>query len=164
MFCPSCGSQCADDAQFCPDCGCSLAQTQPEQINSDSFGTDPGCNSNPNYSSIPSSNPNPGYNANPVNPAPKKNSTVVLVLGIVATVINSGLGCLCGCLGSIPGIVCAIIGLVLGFKAKKQYAPGEKDKKNDIGVILCFVSLGIVVLTSILNAIIGAGLAMADYY
>ncbi len=170
MFCPSCGTQCVDDAKFCPNCGHSFAQVQ-NQPSSEKTAT---------YYSAPVEmsgapngyNPNPagGYNSNggfvpnPGAPVAKRYSTAVLVLGIVATLINSGLGCLCGCLGSIPGVICAIIGLVLGFKGKKTYAPGEKDKKNDIGIILCFVALGILVVVSILNAILGAGMAMYEFY
>ena len=167
MFCPNCGKQCEDSAQFCANCGASFTQTtaQPEAsvVNETPAAPDYGYNPNPGYI------PNTGYNPNqPYAPAPeKRNSTAVLVLGIVATVINLGLGCLCGCLGSIPGIVCAIIGLVLGFKNKKTYAPGESDKKNDIGVILCFVSLGILLVVTIINMIIGAAGATAfmdSYY
>ncbi len=176
MFCPSCGNQCVDGAKFCPSCGHSFPQEQPVADNSVynaetvvmpsepvSFNANPADSYNAGYNANP--NPAGGYNPNPVtsSAAPKKNGTIVLVLGIVATVINSGLGCLCGCLGSLPGLVCAIVGLVLGFKAKKEYAPGEKDKKNDIGVILCFVALGIMVVMTIINAILGGVMAASNY-
>lgn len=176
MFCPSCGNQCADGTKFCPSCGHSFPQEQSVVENSNyntetvvmanepvNYNPNPADGYNAGYNT--NSNTAGGYNPNPVTPpaAPKKNGTVVLVLGIVATVINSGLGCLCGCLGSLPGLVCAIVGLVLGFKAKKEYAPGEKDKKNDIGVILCFVALGIMVVMSIINAILGGVMAASNY-
>ena len=151
MFCPNCGAQCDNSAAHCPNCGAVISQTADgAAYNSPSVAA-------PNYGY----NPNPGYNA--ASAAPKRSSTAVLVLGIVAIVINLGLGCLCGCLGSIPGIVCGIVGLVLGFKNKKTYAPGETDKKNDNGVILCFVSFGILLVVTIINMVMGATV-YADYF
>ena len=150
MFCPSCGNQCVDDPKFCPACGHAFPQNpdQPVVENTDSIpnqpvdtpSVSPVYDANTGYTGGYNSNENASFFIN-TPAASKKSGTTVLILGIVATVINSGLGCLCGCLGSLPGLVCAIIGLVLGFKAKKKYAPGEKDKNNEIGVILCFVDL-----------------------
>ena len=167
MFCPFCGSQCTEEAKFCPSCGRTLSQESP--VFSDAASVPSQTTDAPNVPSENTFNPNPagGYDPNayystPFTPSaePQKSGTAVLVLGIVATVINSGLGCLCGCLGSLPGLVCAIIGIVLGFKAKKEYAPGETNKKNDAGVILCFVSLGIMLLMTILNAVLGGLMAL----
>lgn len=138
MFCPSCGNMCAEGTQTCPSCGHSFATAN--------------------------TNTNPTYNAEPYQPTgyqpvvPKKSNNAPLILGIVGLVINLGLGCLCGCLGMLPGIVCAIIGLVLAIKAKKDYAPGEKDKNVEIGFILCIVALGLAVVITIVNFIFGAAL------
>ena len=168
MFCPSCGNQCADDAKFCPACGYAFSQSadQPVVENTDGIphqpvdspSASPAYDVNTGYTGGYNSNENSPYFIN-TPAAPKKSGTTVLILGIVATVINSGLGCLCGCLGSLPGLVCAIIGLVLGFKAKKEYAPGEKDKHNEVGVILCFVALGIMIFMTIINAVLGGIMA-----
>ena len=147
MVCPNCGNQCNDDAQFCTNCGASVAAAAAEE---------------PVVETVAEvvEEATPVCEAEVVNPAPKKESIITLILGIAALVINSGLGCFCGCLGSFPGIVCAIIGLVLGFKERKNYAEGEKNKKNEIGIILCFVALGAAVLFTILNMILGGLSAM----
>lgn len=157
MFCPNCGTQCDDSASFCQECGTKINQSQPvENVTAPStnFDTNPMGQLEPRANP----NPNPGYNPYYGNAPvePQRNSTAVLVLGIIAVVNNLLFGCFCACAGCLPGLVCAIIGLVMGFKNKKTYAPGEKDQKNDIGVILCFVSLGVMVVMTILGAIIGA--------
>ena len=131
MFCPNCGTPCDDGAKMCPNCGNDLATPRTD----------------------------PFAAAAAMNAFPKQDSSVVLILGIVATVVNSGLGCLCGCLGMFPGIVCAIVGLVLGIKEKKNYVFGMKNKKTEIGVILCIVALVLAVVISIANFVIGAAFA-----
>jgi len=128
MICPVCGTQCEENAKFCQNCGHNFTDAQP----------------------------NPVFNAQVVNPAPVQESSTVLILGIVAMAVNAGLGCLCGCLGMLPGIVCAIVGLVLGTKEKKNYFAGQKNKKTEIGFILCIVALVLAVVISIVNAVLGA--------
>ena len=76
-------------------------------------------------------------------------------MGIVSCAINLQFG-LCGYLGMLPGLVCAIIGLVFGLKNRNTYQPGEKDARNKVGLILCFVALGLFAIMSIVNAALGA--------
>lgn len=149
MLCPNCGNQCKDDAQFCTNCGAAIAAAAAEEPVVETVAE-------------PVVEATPVCETEVVNSEPKKESIITLILGIAAVVINSGLGCLCGCLGSFPGIVCAVIGLVLGFKERKNYVDGVKNKKNEIGIILCFVALGLVVVFTILNTILGGLTAMVQ--
>lgn len=73
------------------------------------------------------------------------------------------MGCLCGCLGALPGIVCAIISVVLGSKAKKELAPGVEDKNVKTGMLLSYIALGVAVLFIVLNAVLGGVIAVSDY-
>lgn len=165
MICPSCGNTCEDNLQFCPDCGYRLSiapvtpvaepqapvipvQEQPPVAQTVAPGLTP--NAAPNYGYVP-----PVYHAEPVRPAAERKSGLVLTMGIISCAVNLQLG-LCGCLGTLPGLVCAIIGLIFGFKNRRTYQPGEKDAKNKVGLILCFVALGLFVFFSILNAVLGA--------
>lgn len=134
MFCPGCGSHCEDNSPFCPKCGKNLGTAGADSV-------------------VVETNAEGAVVNTQV--APKNESKTVLILGIVSLAINGTLGCICGCLGGLPGIVCAIVGLVMGFKEKGNYAPGQKNKNTEIGIILCIVSLALVVLFAIINAIIG---------
>ena len=143
MLCNICGHECADDASFCPKCGKSFApKTQEPIAGSEEIAETP---INTDYVN----------NAEVVETQPKQQSKLVLILGIVALAVNATLGCLCGCLGSLPGIACAIVGIVMGMKEKQNYAPGEKNKNTETGLILCYVALGIFVVSIIVNFILG---------
>jgi len=146
MFCPKCGNNCPDNVPSCPTCGYSFAQAQQSpygQPQQTPYGQQP-------Y----------GYNV----PAQPKNTKPVLVLGIVALVINATLGCLCSCMGALPGIVCAIISIVLGAKAKKELAPGVEDKNIKTGMLLSYIALGVAALFIILNAVLGGVMASTGIY
>ena len=97
---------------------------------------------------------------------PKKSNSAPLILGIVGLVLNVLLGCCCTCFGVLPGIVCSVIGLVLAAKARKEYAPGEKDKNVETGFILCIIGLVIGILILITCGVLylfGFGLSFAEY-
>lgn len=166
MFCPKCGTQCEDGARFCQSCGNTIAGVQAEPVGNANVNPAPAApayNADVNPAPVAPVAPNPA--AAPCAPAaPKQDSSVVLILGIVAMVINLGLGCLCGCLGMLPGIGCAIAGLVMGLKEKKTYVPGQKNQKTDIGVILCIVALVAAVIISIINFALGATLYSDMFY
>ena len=160
MFCPNCGNNCPDNVNTCPTCGHAFAQAQqapqqpygqPQQA---PYGQQP-------YGQAPYGQQPYGYGA------PQAKSTKpVLVLGIVALVINATLGCLCSCLGALPGIVCAIISIVMGSNAKKEMAPGTEDKNVKTGMLLSYIALGVAALFIILNFILGAAMGasgMFDY-
>ena len=153
MFCPNCGNNCPDNVNNCPNCGHAFAQQAPQQPQYQApqqpYGQDPYGQQAP-Y----------GYNA----PAQPKSTKPVLILGIVALVINATLGCLCSCLGALPGIVCAIISIVMGAKAKKNLAPGVEDKNIKTGMLLSYIALGVAVLFMILNAVLGGVLASSGVY
>ena len=130
MFCPTCGAPCNEGDKACPYCGYTFenAQTAPAE---------------------------PVIVVEETAPvAPKKPNNTVLILGIVSVLINAGLGCTCACLGSLPGIACAIIGLILANKEKKEN-PGVENKNTKIGTILCYVALALAVINTIINAIAG---------
>lgn len=155
MICPNCGAE-AGTGAFCTSCGAKMPEnTQPVyQAPQNTYG-------NPNMNPVPAYNP---YNAAPVQPKKSGASTAALVLGIVGVAGNTILGCLCGCLGSMPTIICAIIGLVLGIKAKNEAAArGETDSKAKTGVILCIVALVLAVVIAIVNAVLGA-VVYSDLY
>ena len=126
MLCPTCGSYCEDHAQQCPVCGNELNAQQPvtEAVNDPIVTTQ----------------------------APVKKSKASLVLGIIALADAATLGCLCSCLGSFPGIVCAIIGLILGLKEKKV---NPDNGANNTGVVLCIVALVVAVVFIVINAVLG---------
>lgn len=170
MFCPNCGNNCPDNVNTCPNCGHAFAQAQqpsyeygqPQQPSYEQpqqpygqapYGQAP-------YGQAPYGQQPYGYNA----PAQPKSTKPVLVLGIVALVINATLGCLCSCLGALPGIVCAIISIVMGSKAKKELAPGVEDKNIKTGMLLSYIALGVAVLFMILNAVLGGVLASTGMY
>ena len=166
MFCPNCGNNCPDNVNTCPNCGHAFPQAQqapqqpygqPQQPSYEQpqqpYGQAP-------YGQAPYGQAPYGYNA----PAQPKSTKPVLVLGIVALVINATLGCLCSCLGALPGIVCAIISIVMGAKAKKELAPGVEDKNIKTGMLLSYIALGVAVLFMILNAVLGGVLASSGMY
>ena len=166
MFCPNCGNNCPDNVNTCPNCGYQFAQAQQPQQPVYGYGQPQQPNyEQPNYSQqpyaqAPYSQQPYGYNA----PQQPKSTKPVLVLGIVALVINATLGCLCSCLGALPGIVCAIISIVMGAKAKKELAPGVEDKNIKTGMLLSYIALGVAVLFMILNAVLGGVLASSGMY
>jgi len=97
-------------------------------------------NMNGNYNQQPY---NPNYNQQPYGnvPTQKNNKAVAsLVLGIVSAV------CIFFGYGALIGIVCAIVGIVLGINAKKEEPNNSMAKA---GVILSVVSLGLCVLSFI---------------
>ena len=155
MICPNCGAE-AGTGAFCTSCGAKMPENAQPVYQAPET----------NYNN-PAVNPAPAYNAYDAAPAqPKKNgtSTAALVLGIVGVAGNTILGCLCGCLGSFPTIICSIIGLVLGIKAKNEAAArGETDSKAKTGVILCIVALVLAVVITIINAVLGAAVYSEMY-
>lgn len=160
MFCPNCGNNCPDNVYSCPTCGHSFGQ--PQQTPNDQSQQAPYGQPQqaPYGQQVPYGQQTPyGYNA----PTQAKNTKPVLILGIVALVICATMGCLCGCLGALPGIVCAIISIVLGSKAKKELAPGAEDKNVKTGMLLSYIALGVAVLFIILNAVLGGAIAVSDY-
>ena len=175
MFCPNCGNNCPDNVNACPNCGHAFAQQAPQQPYGQApygqaphqpygqapYGQAPyGQAPQQPYGQAPYGQQPYGYNA----PAQPKSTKPVLVLGIVALVINATLGCLCSCLGALPGIVCAIISIVMGSNAKKQMAPGIEDKNVKTGMLLSYIALGVAALFIILNAILGGVLASTGIY
>ena len=155
MFCPNCGNSCPDNVNNCPTCGHAFqVQQAPQQPYGYGQPQQP-------YGQAPYGQQAPyGYNA----PAQPKSTKPVLILGIVALVINATLGCLCSCLGALPGIVCAIISIDMGAKAKKDLAPGVEDKNIKTGMLLSYIALGLAVLFMILNAVLGGVLASSGVY
>ena len=166
MFCPNCGNNCPDNVNTCPNCGHAFAQQAPQQPYGQPqqapYGQAPYGQPQQPYGQAPYGQQPYGYEA----PAQPKSTKPVLVLGIVALVINATLGCLCSCLGALPGIVCAIISIVMGSNAKKQMAPGIEDKNVKTGMLLSYIALGVAVLFIILNFVLGAAMGasgMLDY-
>ena len=163
MFCPNCGNNCPDNVNTCPNCGHAFAHAQqaPQQPAYE-YGQPQQAPQQPQapYGQAPYGQQPYGYEPQP------KSTKPVLVLGIVALVINATLGCLCSCLGALPGIVCAIISIVMGSNAKKEMAPGTEDKNVKTGMLLSYIALGVAVLFIILNFILGAVMGasgMFDY-
>ena len=80
------------------------------------------------------------------------NANMVLVLGIVSLCLDV---ILCCCYGGFPGLILAIIGLIMGNKAKKAYeadpsAYTEKSyKKAKTGTLLSIIGLAMGVLAVI---------------
>ena len=141
MFCPNCGNSCPDNVNNCPTCGHAFqVQQAPQQPYGYGQPQQP-------YGQAPYGQQPYGYP--PVQP---KSNQAVLVLGIIGLVFST-LGCCCS-YTIIPGLICAIIGIVLGSKAKKEQAPGAEDKNVKTGLILSYIGLGVGVLMMIL-AIIG---------
>jgi len=173
MFCPNCGNNCPDNVNTCPTCGHAFPQAQqaPQQPSYEygqpqqpSYEQAP---QQPAYEQAPYGQPQQPYGQQPYGynaPQQPKSTKPVLVLGIVALVINATLGCLCGCLGSLPGFVCAIISIVLGSKAKGGMAPGTEDKNVKTGMLLSYIAIGVGVLFIILNAVLGGVLASSGMY
>lgn len=155
MFCSNCGTNCPDNVNNCPNCGAPVGKPQ-DQPSQNPYGQQPYYGQQQPYYGQQSPY---GYSI----PAQPKNTKPVLVLGIVALVICASMGCLCGCLGALPGIVCAIISIVLGSKAKKEMAPGVEDKNVKTGMLLSYIALGVAVLFIVLNAILGGAIAVSDY-
>lgn len=145
MFCPNCGNNCPDNVNNCPNCGHAFAQAQQPQYQAPQqpYGQAP-------YGQAPYGQQPYGYP--PVQP---KGNTAVLVLGIVGLVCST-VGCCCSYI-IIPGLICAIIGIILGVKAKKELAPGVEDKNVKTGLILSYIALGVGILMLIL-AIVGLAL------
>ena len=97
-------------------------------------------NMNGNYNQQPY---NPNYNQQPYGNVPaQKNGKAVasLVLGIVSAI------CIFFGYGALIGIVCAIVGIVLGTNAKKEEPENGMAKA---GVILSIVSLALCIVTFI---------------
>lgn len=94
----------------------------------------------------------------------KKLSIASLVLGIVAIAGTTILNCLCGCLGSTPAFICAIVGIVLSAvnmsNAKKAGVP--VDKMNIAGLVLSIVALVLGLVIVIINAAVGAAAALGS--
>ena len=153
MFCSNCGTNCPDNVNNCPNCGAPVGQPQNQAPQTPYGQQMPYYGQQTPY----------GYGV----PTQPKNAKAVLVLGIVALVICASTGCLCGllfgCLGSLPGIVCAIISIVLGSNAKKELAPGVENKNVKTGMLLSYIALGVAVLFIILNAILGGAMAVSEY-
>lgn len=149
MFCSNCGTNCPDNVNNCPNCGAPVGQPQNQTPQAPYGQQMPYYGQQTPY----------GYGV----PAQPKNAKAVLILGIVALVICASMGCLCGCLGALPGIVCAIISIVLGSNAKKELAPGVENKNVKTGMLLSYIALGVAALFIILNAILGGAMAVSEY-
>ncbi len=88
----------------------------------------------------------------------KKLSIASLVLGIIAIAGTTFLNCLCGCLGSAPAFICAIVGIVLSAvnMSKAQKAGVPVDKMTIVGLVLSIVALVLGLVVTIINAVVGA--------
>ncbi len=157
MVCKNCGMENAEDFAFCAGCGAALtaddaapeATTVPEYTyEADAFedttpATDPG----------------------------KVFGIIALICGIVAVLVCLGCTCVCGCLGSLPGILCGVAAIVLGvIGMNKSKAAGYKNTLGVVGMILGIVGLAVFLLCTIVNMVIGgvSGLmnaaSMDSYY
>lgn len=117
MNCPSCNASCGDDQSVCYRCGTPLT-TNPQS----------------NYQQQYSYNPTPVQVNNP-------DSGLAMGLGITSLVCTL-FSCLCGCLGSIPGLICGIIGLVISIRCRKATTvSGASDSKATTGMVTSIIAL-----------------------
>lgn len=148
MNCPHCGSEYVE-GKFCNVCGADLEVTAEETV----LPTDDSVIEQPTEVAETVSTENPG----------KVFGIISLALGIVSVLLSTICSCLFSCLGGILPCILAIAGLALGFVGlSKSKAAGHKNILALIGMILSGVSIGIVLLFTIFNAILGGIIGAAS--
>lgn len=160
--CSVCGSTLEEGRAFCPNCGTAVNTTAPQEAPTEAPYAAPVENEAPvNQPATPpyAAPGTPVVNGIPQPVKPDNTPVITIILGAIGLAFNTILNCLCGCLGSFPGFICAVIGLVLGIMAMKKVPAGQKaDSKLIIGLVLCGVALGLGILVAIINGVLGATL------
>lgn len=131
MFCTNCGKVIDDDAIHCVHCGAKVGEEpvaeQPQ----------------PQPQTIYIQQPQPIYvmPQQPVQEKPKEN--ILAILALIAS-----------CLGIVTGVG-FIVGIVLGFLGLKEAKKtGNGKGMSKAGIIIGFVGIGIVVLTTVVSLLI----------
>lgn len=161
MFCPNCGTQCADNAAFCANCATPLnnaAAPQPQVQPQMNYNYNQPVQTQPDFNTnyVPEVQPQPEYNTNantymPVNQSPKKNNKILIiaiaaiaVVAIVLAVVFLG----GGRSGSPEGVAedfakasieadveaayeCSLLSLEMDFEEYMEYSAEKQDMTLD---------------------------------
>lgn len=165
MNCPSCSTPVDEGQTHCHCCGTPLnadpqAQAAYQQASDAGFSVSD--NRRGDYGSVDFVGNQQSYTSTPTymqsnNP----DSTLAMVLGIVCLVCTL-FSCICGCLGSVPAIICGIIGLVISIRCRKAAKfSGCSDGKATAGMVTSIIGLVLCTLSCI-GSIASAGLILSE--
>lgn len=159
MFCIHCGAQISDNAAFCENCGAAVSATSEESVQS---VEQPVC-AQPN-NTADTQQPVSASVVTVEDPG-KQMGLISMILGIIGLALGSICSCLFACLGGFLPLAAAIVGVVLGVKAKAKSAEaGFANKQAQVGVILSIVAIALIVIFVIANAIIGGVVAFTGEF
>lgn len=158
LICSSCGRQNEAGAVFCSNCGAQLGNSQASvdgaspygnnfNQSAPNYGPEPNYTQNPGYTPNPSYTPNQGYAPNAGAPYQNMNmgaqprtsgvGIAAMVLGIVGIVFSI--------LFFPVGMICAVLGLILGIVARSQIT-NSHGTIGGSGLAVAGIALGAVAL------------------
>lgn len=153
MYCKNCGALNAEDVAFCANCGAEMqAEVEAPVVESA-------------YEPVEAPAAEPVVVEQEAKDPGKTLGIVSLILGIAAIVLGTVCSCGCACLGSILPCVLAVVGIILGIIGmNKSKAAGFSNKLALIGIILSGVSVLVMVIFVIINAVIGGASSLFSMF
>ena len=159
MFCTNCGAKISDNAAFCESCGTAVATAGQEPVQPVEQPAE-----QPVIDTVEVQQPESAPVVTVEDPG-KQMGLISMILGIVGLALGSICSCLFACLGGFLPLAAAIVGVVLGVKAKAKSAEaGFANKQAQVGVILSIVAIALIVIFVIANAIIGGVVAFTGEF
>lgn len=158
MFCNKCGQEISAGDRFCQHCGAPVAPVEDAPVQQPAAAEI----ATPVEPVIPTQPVTP---VTPVEDPGASTGKTAFTLGLIGLIAGAICSCGCALLGGIAPLICSILAIVFGNKAKQQSAAaGFENSKAKTAVTLGIIGIAVVVIFVILNMVFGAIMGASGVY
>ena len=164
MFCNKCGQEISAGDRFCQHCGAPVVPVEDTPVQQPAAAEI----ATPVEPVIPTEPVTPVTPVTPDTPVEDPGASTgktAFTLGLIGLIAGAICSCGCALLGSIAPLICSILAIVFGNKAKQQSAAaGFENSKAKTAVTLGIIGIAVVVIFVILNMVLGAIMGASGIY